>query len=696
MTLEEYFADFKSRIEVYGAENGEYDVALLVDEVIPYLEELGGVDEILPYSYHHPVVGKIDGLAYSEDREELTLLVADYHKGDEIAVLGTQDLHRMQRQVESFFGKSLNDEFHRSLDETSSGYEAAEFIYKHKDKIKSLRVVVITNRRLSRAVRDVRSVLQEVDVSIDVWDITRIYENESSQGKTEELFFDFEAMGYTVPALEVNNTDKLKSYLCVVPGGLIADLYEDKGTRLIEANVRSFLQFKGNVNKGIRKTIREEKDLFFSYNNGLTATAREVELTRSGNIASVYNLQIVNGGQTTASLYATRKAYSTLETKDNYLDGIYVQMKLNVIGENADANDIISNISRYANSQNKINDSDFASNHPFHRAFGEASMRIYAPAKPNARETKWFYERTRGLYLNNQAKLKTGELRAFLATYPKEQLISKTDLAKTFLVFNGEPHHAIKGAEIAFREFTKQIAEAWSKMGEVLGDLFYKDMIAKHIVYQACKKIVYANNDFMGNTKATITAYTLSVLVSLMKKLGREFDLTRIWRSQTIPMGVDSMIERVSLVVNKLINQESQRANMAVLSYAKSNACLAAIMAGIEHEILSFDEEELALFSYPHDRVEELREAQQQRKQDREINELTLLVDYSIDSWRAYLQEVIRKQILTENEISLLGIVPRYLSGQMRTSPTPRQLRTIKVLMERLENEHGIDILRTS
>ena len=48
--------------------------------------------------------------------------------------------------------------------------------------------------------------------------------------------------------------------------------------------------------------------MFLAFNNGISATADFIELDKSGGfIKSVKNLQIVNGGQTTASIYHTWK-----------------------------------------------------------------------------------------------------------------------------------------------------------------------------------------------------------------------------------------------------------------------------------------------------------------------------------------------------------------------------------------------------
>ena len=212
-----------------------------------------------------------------------------------------------------------------------------------------------------------------------------------------------EMMGDGLPCLPAHlNSATYKSYLVVMPATVLAELYGKYGSRLLEQNVRSFLQVRGNVNKGIRATIMNDPEMFFAYNNGITATARDVENGKHANgivIVSLKDLQIVNGGQTTASLFHThRKDKASLEN-------IFVQMKLSVIDEEK-SEEVVPRISEYANTQNKVNAADFFSNHPFHVRMEGFSRRLWAPAQQGAqRETKWFYESARGQYADAQSKL---------------------------------------------------------------------------------------------------------------------------------------------------------------------------------------------------------------------------------------------------------------------------------------------------
>jgi AIPR protein len=190
------------------------------------------------------------------------------------------------------------------------------------------------------------------------------------------------------------------AYLSVVPAVQLAAIYDRWGSRLLEQNVRSFLQARGNVNRGIRNTLEREPEMFFAYNNGITATAEaiESETTEQGLvITNIHNLQIVNGGQTTASIHlASRQKVDLFR--------VFIQMKLSIVGPDL-AEKIVPKISQYANSQNRVNAADFFANHPFHVRMEEFSRRLYAPSpEGNFRESKWFYERARGSYQDETAK----------------------------------------------------------------------------------------------------------------------------------------------------------------------------------------------------------------------------------------------------------------------------------------------------
>lgn len=286
----------------------------------------------------------------------------------------------------------------------------------------------------------------DIDVEYRIWDMERFYRLFSASEGREEIEIDFnDYLEGGIPCLSANagDSEDCKSYLCTVPGDVIADLYDQYGSRLLEGNVRSFLGKRG-VNKNIRNTVLNEPERFFVYNNGLAATAVEADV-ENGKLLRAKDLQIVNGGQTTATLFSARK------TSGADLSKVSVLMKLTQVNPESAA-EIVPLISRSANSQNKVNPADFFSTHEYHIRLEQISRRKFAPAKDGAQhETHWFYERARGQYIQATMNMTKAEERKFAAQNPKDQIITKTDLAKVLNSWKGFPHIVSKGAESNFQ-----------------------------------------------------------------------------------------------------------------------------------------------------------------------------------------------------------------------------------------------------
>ena len=182
--------------------------------------------------------------------------------------------------------------------------------------VNKVKLILVTNALYSaRTDAVVAGKIAEIPVTYNIWDLSRRHRIERSASK-EEIVVDFATdFGGALSALAASGEDaEFPAYLAVIRGAQLADIYEKWGARLLESNIRSFNQARRkSVNEGIRDTIKTEPEMFFSYNNGLSATADAVvtEATSEGlRILSAQNLQIVNCGQTTASLHAALHAAS--------------------------------------------------------------------------------------------------------------------------------------------------------------------------------------------------------------------------------------------------------------------------------------------------------------------------------------------------------------------------------------------------
>jgi hypothetical protein len=348
------------------------------------------------------------------------------------------------------------------MDPARTAWEMAQCLADALPGAQSLRLTLLTNAHVRGDFPQVDP-LGKLVTSMHVWDIDRLYRLESSGAEREPITVDLiELAGDSIPALgPTGRASDYEAYLMLIPGDVLARVYERFGSRLLEQNVRAFLQTKGGVNQGIQKTIQEEPHRFLAYNNGISMTASAVhtKMREDGQlgVTRIDDLQIVNGGQTTASLHYAR---TRAKGDARLLDGVFVQAKLSVIPP-ALINDIVPRISQYANTQNTIKMADFSANHPFHISLEEQSRTVWAPdAAGTSHSTRWFYERARGQYADALAKERTpARQREFKVIHPLSQKFTKTDVAKFEMTWEQRPDLVSAGAERCFNDFQNLLKE---------------------------------------------------------------------------------------------------------------------------------------------------------------------------------------------------------------------------------------------
>jgi len=684
ITLEEYYVNFMNGISHGADANDDFKQSQFFEKTIEYLMEEGVVEDFVYCPYQNKISGfKIDGYHLIEDRNILTLFICDFEDSESPNSLTQSDITTNLKRMEKFFTESLKREFYLKLEETSEGYQAAEFIYSHQNNFNELKIILMSNKYLSSRVKDLKGKdIKHYNVSYDVWDINRFFQAESTKGETEAIEIDFiNEFGYGISSLPASfKNDTYKSFLCVVQGEILATLYEKYGSRLLEANIRSFLQFKSSINKGLRSTIKDSPEMFFAYNNGITATAEDITRNENGQITHLKNLQIVNGGQTTASLYATRK-----NDKAN-LENIFVQMKLSIIPAEI-INEVVPKIAKYANTQNKVSESDFFSNHEFHRRMEEKSRRIWAPKQQNSlKQTKWFYERAKGQYLEEQSKLTESKKREFKEIYPKNQMFAKTDLAKIMITFEKNPNHAVKGAQIAFKFFADKVVKTWETNDEFYSDVFYKHTIAKMIIFKETQKMIAAHKEFRGQDRAIIVAYTIYAVVSLATKLDLFIDYLKVWEKQEIDIFFSQQIINLATKVNQFMFSKTESNGMTILSYSKTDTCLKNLQEILEKETLQLNEDFIETLVDRQEIQSEIKEGKSDEKIKKDIELTKKLFKLKLETWKNAINFGQEKRLLVPDEISFLNIIPNMLATGKRP-PSDKQQKRIVEILQKLEEE---------
>lgn len=368
-----------------------------------------------------------------------------------------------------------------------------------------------------------------------------------------------------IPAIKVLENDSYSSYLFSLSGYELCTFYDQYGKRLLESNVRTFLSLRGSTNKGIYNTIHMdlERPFFFAYNNGLTATSSAVNY-RNSKIYGITDLQIVNGGQTMSTIY---KAWKDGKTLDN----VFVQVKLNVIHDLENKDTFVSRISRFANTQNKVNNSDFFSNSYYHRTMKVLSSKIRVTKNGQLTPEKWFYERVRGEYVNDQLFLSQGLRNRFKIEYPQSNVFDKIAVAKAYLSVNELPYLVSRGAQLCFAEFAKRVSDLYDE-ANILDEAAYKQIIAQVILFRAFEKRVSNSNWYTGGYRAQTVAYTIALYVNKLKTINVSIDWMSIWNGQNTSSPLIIELDRFGEAVHeKLINPPPGNTNIG--TYSKREPC---------------------------------------------------------------------------------------------------------------------------
>lgn len=546
LKLLEFYKELSDEVKQYRAEHDRITMNTAFKEVfLSYLteKEITTLADVILVEYKKDSDKmRLDGYVYNAYFHSLTLLVCKFNSRPEPEMLWKKDIDKIVRKAVKFL-KTCGTDFFENLEPTSDGFQAYEVIKDVLKDIETVNIILITNDIAKNYIPNDMKFRKSI-IKFDVYDIEKLYHLVlSGDMEYKPLVIRLKNKYYQeLPMIKVKEENPVYDcYVGVMPGELLAKIYKDEGQELIQKNVRSYLQAKGKVNKGIKNSLAKEPEMFMAYNNGIStiADAIKIDEKKTGNgivtVKEITGWQIVNGGQTTVSIY------NALQNKLS-LNKVSVQVKLSVIKDTEKSAEIAANISKYANSQNKINMSDFNANDEYHINMEQISRRTFIPVQKGKETEQWFYERARGQYmveLNCQPTAKAK--REFKERIPKKRCISKTVAAKCIMAYMGYPYYVSKGLETNFVIFSDMI-----KQGKVPqpSQSVYIDMIAKVILFQQCDKIV-AGLKF-GGYKAQINYYVMALLGKYYVSM---YDADYIWRHQMISPDMAAVIEALALKV---------------------------------------------------------------------------------------------------------------------------------------------------
>ena len=664
---------------------------------------------------------RIDGYAIDEADGSCCVFIADYHGPHENDSIQSEDIKAMFKKIRYFVDEAIKYDLYRELEESTQVYEFAKLLRDQLDSITKFRFYLLTdafNKQRTKNIKD-----DEVGgkiVELNVWDVSRLFDVVSSKTQKESVEIIMSDMGYSgIPCVkaveysdivadievapkydEIETGDAVEdtnskpeniitysSYLAVIPGQILNDLYLEYGARLLEGNVRSFLSVRGKVNKSIQNTIKNYPEMFFAYNNGIAATATEVdtEMTPEGlKITRIKDLQIVNGGQTTASIANTLLTARKDENVD--ISRLFVPMKISVL-EHSMSERIIPKISEYSNSQNKVDASDFFSNHPFHIRMEDFSRKTPAPAvNGNQYQQYWYYERTRGQY--NQGKMKfkpkSSQLRQYETRYPESQVIKMVDLAKYMEIYEGAPDKVSKGKQKIVEVFATNIKKQWDKSNEIYNEYYFKRVVALAIIFKCSDEIVKKTSWWREkhSYKANVVAYAMSIMFDYIRKhrKGYELDFIKVWNNQGLYPALEKQLATLCDETYEFITRDD-RLTENVTEWCKKEVC----WERAQNTKWTFHESFLNTLIPQTDLVAEVKEAKNTQKLMNEVDALRFIIASGSAYWQQVLSWGLSRRLLSEMEISILKMVINIeKTGRI---PSEKQAKVVTKARERLITE---------
>lgn len=644
--------------------------------------EAGVLDDIEYQPFKNSRRGmRIDGCSYNVLEKSINVIVVKFENDYEPKVITQTELDKLSKSAYRYLEKIDDLSFLETLDETDPGRVVAESLENFIEDSIKFRIVLVTNNFLSKRIKKISiDSIKEKDTSVEIWDLQALKKIEESSSESEPFTVDFKNLCGGLKALPASfdNNSEVDSYLCVMPAQVLSDLYHEYGQRLLESNVRTFLDFRSGVNKGIRRSLVKEPQNVFAYNNGLTVTASSIKTKNSNGqllIEELENMQIVNGGQTTSSIYFAKRekgSIGDLNYADIELDKISVQMKLNVIEDTDIAEDMKSKISEYANTQNNIQAADLVSNHPFHKKLEDLSRRIQMPAGETGIPSKWFYERTRGQYNVKMRGYSLAKKKQFQVEYPSKQKFVKTDMAKFENTWRLKPWEVKKGAQANLKLLGQVISKEFEKNEDNFKEPFYKDLIAKAILFKNSDSAILRSEWYKDNPglKAEIVTYAIAFVRHKLLEDKKDINLDIIYANQKL---TDSLLNQI-VCIAKYIKEKITDSSFAETSNPSEFCKKQDAWEKIKE--LNYTLSDIKSIDFiNHEQISErIKDNKEEIKAGDQIADYEKALKIGQDEWEALADYFIKKGFSeTDIEVSLAVLCSQMFQG--RRIPSEKQMK---------------------
>ncbi|MEM5533452.1 AIPR family protein [Pseudoalteromonas arctica] len=582
MEISQLFEDRRNLLEESKDNNNFPSQEMVLSNVIQHLLTAKLIDsEDFTPCYYNPLYSeqKLNGFTQNSSGERLQLFIIEdesIHTDEESELLISQraDYDKHFKKVERFLSSSFKGELKDRQDsdgirplvsKITSNEGVQQFdvfeiflislsatVSRRGDEVTPKRMYFKEETKTFKYKDEGESKAKDFSIVKHIIDLNFISNVIASEGNSAPLKVVFKDLIDTkIEVIKAADESNFESYLCVLNAEILNSLYKRYSSQMLDKNVRSFLQFRG-VNKGIRKTIKEEPEKFIAYNNGLTITATSAKIItykKTTYLESLDDFQIVNGGQTTASIYFSKK-----EGLD--VSKVNVMAKINIAKncKEKELNDLISKISEYSNSQARVSKVDLKSRNPQLIALKTLSKTVITPSGK-----KWFFERAKGDFNTQVRKSGNDKLKN---EFPPSRRFTKEVLAKFFCSWGDIPWAVKEGGEKVFRRFIEKIDPNDKPESEIIqiDRSFYEELIAKVMMFKAMEEIYGQGKYSMGQLRSAAVPYSMAIIYSYTdgENTTKCFDFEKLWKEEVVKEDLRGFFKELLIVTNECIKKYSK------------------------------------------------------------------------------------------------------------------------------------------
>ncbi|TXD62759.1 AIPR family protein [Polaribacter sp. IC066] len=493
---------------------------------------------------------KIDGFCINENETVLSLFITKFNSSSDIGKLNLKDVEIQFKQLYRVLNYVIRASNHSLPKANILSFLNTEYRSIFKNTIVKIDFYLFTNdTAVNKKELDAAKVISKADekTSIDynfriydVKELERLHKNNQKLDVDVEDYFD---KPINVLKPQIGNSS-YGTAIAIFPGRFLYNIYRDFGGRLLESNVRSFLSTRVKINKGIKETLINAPEMFLAYNNGLCVTVSEIILNEDGSVKTFKNFQIVNGGQTTSSIFfATQDAKKTKLDVD--LDSVHVIAKITEIKRNIDSVKIQSTIAKNSNLQNAVKQSDLSSSEDYLINLHTCSKKFRNPTSNNY----FYFERTRGQYHLEKSLSKNEKYH--LNLFPNNQKIEKTDLSILYYCALGgkiQPYISVQSAE---KRYTL-MKDYFDSENKKIGEEYYVNLIGSFIFYKILKTKYGMGKNAVGKIRKNVIAYSISLIQEYLLKYKKTIDFQSIWKDAGLNIP-DTIIKEFLIYINELL-----------------------------------------------------------------------------------------------------------------------------------------------